>query len=148
MTTQPASAGNGAPTATGSGVGATARSLADEVRSTAQDVSAAARSGARNVADQTRVSASEIARDIEALMRKIGPAASAEVRDLLDALKDRASSLGHSVQDVSVRAREQAAHGAEKARDVVRERPLQSIVAALLAGAAIGILLSRRNSDD
>jgi ElaB/YqjD/DUF883 family membrane-anchored ribosome-binding protein len=132
-------AGNGATAATGSNV----RGLVDEARSTMQDVSAAASRGAQGVAEQTRVSASEIAHDIEALVRKIGPAASAEVKDLLATLKERASNLTHSVQDVGLRARDQAMHGAEKARDVVRDRPLQSVVAALLAGAAIGILLSR-----
>ena len=138
-TTSTANTGNGASAAAGSNV----RGLVDEARSTMQDVSAAASRGAHGVAEQTRVSASEIAHDIEALVRKIGPAASAEVKDLLATLKERASNLTHSVQDVSLKARDQAMHGAEKARDVVRERPLQSVVAALLAGAAIGILLSR-----
>lgn len=148
MTTQTVSAGNGATPATGGGISNTARDLADDVRNTVQDVSAATKAGARHAADQTHASASEIARDIEALMLKIGPAASSEVRDLLATLKDRANSLGHSMQDVSIKAREQAAHGAEKARDVVRERPLQSVIAALLAGAAIGMLLSRRSGDE
>lgn len=126
-------------TGNGSSAASNVRGLAEEARSTMQDVSAAA----GRAAEQTRTSASEIVHDIEALMRKIGPAASAEVKDLLATLKDRASNLTHSMQDVSLRARDQAVRGAERARDVVRERPLQTMVAALLAGAAIGLLLSR-----
>jgi ElaB/YqjD/DUF883 family membrane-anchored ribosome-binding protein len=136
-TTPTTAAGNGSSTS------GNVRGLVDEARSTVQDMSAAASRGAQGMAEQARTSATEIVQDIESLMRKIGPAASAEVKDLLAALKVRASDLSHTVHDAGLKARDRAAHGAEVARDVVRERPLQTVVAALLAGAAIGLLLSR-----
>jgi ElaB/YqjD/DUF883 family membrane-anchored ribosome-binding protein len=121
---------------------------------------------AKDKANQAGGAAKKMASDAKAAGRKAGEAASDELSNLkadLDDLISRIPSLSDidleeakeklmqkfaatrdTAQDMAEDAREQFDHGVECSRDYVKERPLQAVGYAAVAGFLLGLLLARR----
>ncbi|MBI1394617.1 MAG: DUF883 family protein [Betaproteobacteria bacterium] len=96
------------------------------------------------VTEETRAAIAQMVNDVQQIVSRVGPQATEEMRELVDSVRSTAKDLGSEFEEVSDAARTRLHEGAERAREVVRDRPVQSVTVAALLGVALGAFIARR----
>lgn len=96
------------------------------------------------ISEEARQALADIMSDVEQIVTRVGPEASAEVRELVEAVRAKAGELGTDIAEAGETASSRIREGAHKAREVVRDRPVQSVLVAAFLGVALGAFIARR----
>lgn len=117
-----------------------AQASINAIRDTSSSLSQASAEAKKEV----KSALNDLLEDVESIMGKLGPAATLEVKDLMQAAKRKASAISESVQELGSEVRSQAFKGAKATRNMIRERPFQTITIAAIAGAILALLIRGR----
>lgn len=122
------------PSANGSDkAAATAKSVYNEARSTAQRSSATLRS-----------ELSSLKSDLDALVNRAPNLSDEELAQAHAKLMAQFSSLRHAAKGIASEAGRQINRGVETTSEYVKDRPIQSVAVAVGTGLLLGMLFKRR----
>ena len=123
---------------------AVAESLANRAGTAAHKVGGAARSAGKQVGAVASEELHNLRADLDDLIARIPSLSDIDLEDAKEKLMAKVASTRDAARDIADDAREQFDQGVECSRDYVKERPLQSVGYAALAGFLLGLLITRR----
>jgi len=123
---------------------AAAENLANRAGTAAQKVGGAARSAGRQVGAVAGEELTNLRADLDDLISRIPSLSDIDLEDAKEKLMAKIASTKDAARDLADDAREQFDHGIEYSKDYVKERPLQSVGYAAVAGFLLGLLITRR----
>ena len=125
-------------------VRAAAENLANHASVAAQKVGGAARSAGRKVGAVASEELANLRADLDDLISRIPSLSDIDLEEAKEKLMAKVASTQDAAKDLADDAREQFDHGVECSRNYVKERPLESVGYAAVAGFLLGLLISRR----
>jgi ElaB/YqjD/DUF883 family membrane-anchored ribosome-binding protein len=123
---------------------AAAENLANRAGTAAQKVGGAARSAGRQVGAVAGEELTNLRADLDDLISRIPSLSDIDLEDAKEKLMAKIASTKDAARELADDAREQFDHGIECSKDYVKERPLQSVGYAAVAGFLLGLLITRR----
>ncbi len=82
--------------------------------------------------------------DLDDLISRIPSLSDIDLEEAKEKLMAKVASTQDAAKDLADDAREQFDHGVECSRNYVKERPLESVGYAAVAGFLLGLLITRR----
>jgi ElaB/YqjD/DUF883 family membrane-anchored ribosome-binding protein len=122
-----------------------AKTAARDVSNASTEVGNAAMRAAGDVRKATEAQMSTIKSDIDAFVAKLPSLSDVDLNAAKQKLLDNFASARSTVQDYATDAQDKLARGVDAGGAYVKERPVQSMLAATALGLLIGALLSRRS---
>ncbi|MEO8767525.1 MAG: DUF883 family protein [Nitrosospira sp.] len=123
---------------------AAAENLANHASVAAQKVGGAARSAGRKVGAVASEELANLRADLDDLISRIPSLSDIDLEEAKEKLMAKVASTQDAAKDLADDAREQFDHGVECSRNYVKERPLESVGYAAVAGFLLGLLITRR----
>lgn len=121
-----------------------AEHLANRAGTAAQKVGGAARSAGRKVGAVASEELANLRADLDDLISRIPSLSDIDLEEAKEKLMAKVASTQDAAKDLADDAREQFDHGVECSRNYVKERPLESVGYAAVAGFLLGLLITRR----
>ena len=109
-------------------------------KKTASDAKAAGRKAGEAASDEL----SNLKADLDDLIARVPSLSDIDLEEAKEKLMNKVASARDAARGMAEDAREQFDHGVECSRDYVKERPLQTVGYAAVAGFLLGLLLARR----
>jgi ElaB/YqjD/DUF883 family membrane-anchored ribosome-binding protein len=123
---------------------AAAENLASRAGTAAHKVGDAARSAGRQVGAVASEELANLRADLDDLISRIPSLSDIDLEEAKEKLMAKIASTQDAAKDLADDAREQLDHGIECSRNYVKERPLESVGYAAVAGFLLGLLITRR----
>jgi len=123
-----------------------ARTAAQDAGKASTEVGNAAMRGVEHVRKVTESEMSNIKSDIDDFVAKLPSLSDIDLNAAKQKLIDTFSNARSTVKDYAVDASDKFARGVDVGGQYVKERPMQSMLAATAVGLLVGALLSRRNN--
>ena len=121
-----------------------AENLASRAGTAAHKVGDAARSAGRQVGAVASEELANLRADLDDLISRIPSLSDIDLEEAKEKLMAKIASTQDAAKDLADDAREQFDHGIECSRNYVKERPLESVGYAAVAGFLLGLLITRR----
>lgn len=123
---------------------AEAKDKANQAGGAAKKMASDAKTAGRKAGEAAGDELSNLKADLDDLISRIPSLSDIDLEEAKEKLMQKFAATKDSAKDMAEDAREQFDHGVECSRDYVKERPLQSVGYATVAGFLLGLLLARR----
>jgi ElaB/YqjD/DUF883 family membrane-anchored ribosome-binding protein len=115
-----------------------------DAQAAAENLASRASAAARKVGGVASEELTNLRADLDDLIARIPSLSDIDLEEAKEKLMAKVASTRDAARDLADDAREQFDHGIECSKDYVKERPLQSVGYAALAGFLLGLLITRR----
>ncbi len=115
-----------------------------DAQAAAENLANRAGAAARKVGGVASEELTNLRADLDDLIARIPSLSDIDLEEAKEKLMAKVASTRDAARDLADDAREQFDHGIECSKDYVKERPLQSVGYAALAGFLLGLLITRR----
>lgn len=115
-----------------------------DAQAAAEHLASRAGAAARKVGGVASEELTNLRADLDDLIARIPSLSDIDLEEAKEKLMAKVASTRDAARDLADDAREQFDHGIECSKDYVKERPLQSVGYAALAGFLLGLLITRR----
>jgi ElaB/YqjD/DUF883 family membrane-anchored ribosome-binding protein len=115
-----------------------------DAQAAAENLANRAGAAARKVGGVASEELTNLRADLDDLISRIPSLSDIDLEEAKEKLMAKIASTKDAARDLADDAREQFDHGIECSKDYVKERPLQSVGYAALAGFLLGLLMTRR----
>ena len=115
-----------------------------DAQAAAENLAHRAGAAARKVGGVASEELTNLRADLDDLIARIPSLSDIDLEEAKEKLMAKVASTRDAARDLADDAREQFDHGIEYSKDYVKERPLQSVGYAAVAGFLLGLLITRR----
>jgi ElaB/YqjD/DUF883 family membrane-anchored ribosome-binding protein len=115
-----------------------------DAQAAAENLANRAGAAAQKVGGAASEELTNLRADLDDLISRIPSLSDIDLEEAKEKLMAKIASTKDAARDLADDAREQFDHGIECSKDYVKERPLQSVGYAALAGFLLGLLMTRR----
>lgn len=136
--------GNGSDKATAGAQGTQGAQSTQGTTGTRSSSYSESRSGGQRSAASLRSDLSNLKNDLDALVNRSASLSDEELRQAHTQMMAKFSSMRHAARGIASEASRQLNRGMETTTEYVKDKPMQSVAAAVGAGLLLGLIFKRR----